>query len=372
MTPLVEDGLRIVALCPAYNEEADIARTIKSLLSQTRKIDEIVVVPNGCVDRTAEIARTFPVTVLELPRMEHKKAQALNEAWNAHAQDADIVIGIDGDSELPPHAAGDWEAEFRRYPRLGGSSSQVVMTGSGFLPRMQRAEFAKSAVISVRRGSATVVSGTGCAFRGDALREASRIPGQRGPWAYDSVVEDYYLTYRLREMGWLTVVSPTVWCRTGSMHTLKALWHQRIKWQVGTVHDLARFGVTRTNWLEWTHQFFSLLCIAFWVLWMTLEGTQIATDTWHPQYSWLAFPVFFSLIEMYWATKIHEQERDWKDFALAASLIYVYIYSFLSMGWNAVSWWKLIVGGKGSKGDLWDSQYAADGTDARELEGSFS
>ena len=364
---------RIVALCPAYNEEEDIARTIRSLLSQTRKIDEIVIIPNGCVDRTAEIAYEFPVTVLELPRMEHKKAQALNLAWQRFAQTADIVIGLDGDSELPPHAVADWELEFANNPDLGGSSSQVVMTGSGFLPRMQRAEFAKSAAVSIRRGYATVISGTGCAFRGAALRDAAGIPGQAGPWAYDSVVEDYYLTYRLREMGWEATVSPTVWCRTGSMHTLRALWHQRIKWQVGTVHDLARFGVTRTNWIEWTHQFFSLICIAFWVLWMTLEVTQMASDSWHPQWSWLFFPVFFSLIEVYWATKIHPEERDWKDFALACSLVYVYIYSFLCMGWNAVSWWKLVVGGKGSKGDLWDSQYAADGTDTqtREMEGSL-
>lgn len=352
---------RIVALVPAHNEEADIARTIASLLMQDRPLDEIVVIPNGCSDRTAEIARRYPVTVLELPRLEHKKSEALNTAWHRYARDADIVIGLDGDSELPAFAVGAWEREFSADPAVGGSSSQPVMTGWSFLSRLQRAEFTKTATIGLRRGSVSVISGTGCAFRGEALREAARIPGQAGPWSYESVVEDYYLTYQLRRLGWKCVMSPQAWCYTGSMTTVKSLWHQRIKWQVGTVHDLVRFGVTRLNWREWLTQVFGLLCIVFWVLWPALNIAEAARGHLIVNWTWLAFPVFFAVTELVHAVKI--RERDWVDLLIAGSLAGSLVFTFLSMGWVTVSWWKLL---RGHTDDLWAAQYAAEGMQTEE------
>lgn len=355
-TETIRTRPRIVAMVPAHNEEADIGRTIASLLMQARPVDEIVVIPNGCTDRTAEIARRYPVTVLELPRMEHKKSEALNNAWHRYARDADIVIGLDGDSELPWFAAGHWEQEFLADPSLGGSSSQPVMTGNSFLSRVQRAEFTKTATIGLRRGGVSVISGTGCAFSGEALREAARIPGQAGPWSYESVVEDYFLTYQLRRLGWGCVMSPSVWCYTGSMTTVRSLWHQRIKWQVGTVHDLVRFGVNRLNWREWLTQVFGLLCIAFWILWPALNFAEAARGHLIANWTWLAFPAFFSVTELVHAAKI--RGRDWVDFLIAGSLASSLAFTFLAMGWVTVSWWKLL---RGHTNDLWAAQYAAEG-----------
>jgi cellulose synthase/poly-beta-1,6-N-acetylglucosamine synthase-like glycosyltransferase len=350
-----------VALVAAYNEEADIARTIQSLLAQDRPIDDIVIIPNGCTDRTAEIARQFPVTVLELPRLAHKKAEALNIAWRERAQNADIVIGLDGDSELPPDAVRLWEQEFNSDDNIGGSSSQPVMTGNGLLPRIQRAEFSKSVMICLRRGSVSVISGTGCAFRGEALREVARTLGQAGPWTYESTVEDYFITYQLYRLGWHCVMSPSVWCYTGSMTTVKSLWHQRIKWQVGTVHDLVRFGPNRLNWREWMNQIFGLLCIMFWVLWPPLNIAEAAAGHMAANWTWLVFPAFFSVTEMIHAWKI--RGRDWVDMLIAGSLVSATVYSFLAMGWVSVSWLKLV---RDDIGDLWAAQYVAEGVTAKE------
>lgn len=347
---------RIVAMVPAHNEEADIARTIVSLLLQDRPLDDIIIIPNGCTDNTAMIARQFPVTVLELPKLEHRKSEALNLAWQQYARDADIIVGLDGDSELPPFAVGHWEREFGADTSLGGSSSQPVMTGSSFLSRVQRAEFTKSATIGLRRGSVSVISGTGCAFRGEALREASLIPGQQGPWTYESVVEDYFLTYQLRRLGWRCVMSPSVWCFTGSMKTVKSLWHQRIKWQVGTCHDLVRFGMNRLNWRDWITQGFGLLCIVFWVLWPALNVTEAVHGHFIANWTWLLFPLFFSVTEMIHAVKI--RGRDWIDFLIAGTLAAPLAFTFLAMGWVAVSWWKLV---RAHTDDLWAAQYSAEG-----------
>lgn len=78
MTTKPRQGL--VALIPAYNEAESIAATIEAVLAQTRPADHVVVILNGCTDETATIARRYPVTVMELPRLPHRKSEALNTA----------------------------------------------------------------------------------------------------------------------------------------------------------------------------------------------------------------------------------------------------------------------------------------------------
>ena len=79
----------------AHDEEAVLGACLRSLLSEGVGKDRIVVVANGCSDRTAEVARDHGVVVVE--REEPGKAAALN-AGDAVAQgfpriylDADIV-----------------------------------------------------------------------------------------------------------------------------------------------------------------------------------------------------------------------------------------------------------------------------------------
>jgi poly-beta-1,6-N-acetyl-D-glucosamine synthase len=353
----------IVALVPAHNEAEDIQNTIESLLAQERSLDQIVIVSDNSTDATVEIASRFPVTVMETVGNTHRKSGALNYAWHEVARNADLVVCADGDTILPPHAVREWEREFEANHVLGGSSSQPIMTGRGFLPRMQRNEFTKSATLSLKRGWCRVISGTGCCFRGEALRQACRIPGQEGPWTYVSVVEDYHLTFQLRKMGWKCEMSPSVFCYTGSMKTVKSLWYQRIKWQAGTCDDLIRFGFNRLNYREWMQQGFNILCIIFWVLWLSLTTAEFLTTGIHPTWWWLIFPTLFMLIEFWHVLKV--PGRDWKDILMAVSLVTVMSYTFISMGWVIVSWAKVV---RGFTGDLWAPQYRAEGMESENMQ----
>src|SRR5690606_3029353 len=150
--------------------------------------------------------------------------------------------GLDADTVLPSNAVKDWVQEFYNDPLLGGSSSKFTMLGSEFMVRLQRAEFAKWTMTSLKRGWTSVLAGTGCAIRNDVLRHVVEIYEREGPWTYDSEVEDFELTYRIRELGFYCQVSPTVRAYTDAMRSMKALWGQRMKWQVGTVDDLLRIG----------------------------------------------------------------------------------------------------------------------------------
>lgn len=57
--------MRVAAIVPAYNEEQTIGPVIEALL-ECRRVEEIIVVSDGSDDRTAEVARRYPVKVLEL------------------------------------------------------------------------------------------------------------------------------------------------------------------------------------------------------------------------------------------------------------------------------------------------------------------
>jgi glycosyltransferase involved in cell wall biosynthesis len=53
------EKLKISAVIPAYNADKYIARSIDSVLSQTRPVDEIVVVDDGSTDNTAAVIKSY-------------------------------------------------------------------------------------------------------------------------------------------------------------------------------------------------------------------------------------------------------------------------------------------------------------------------
>ena len=91
---------RIVVAVLAHNEERRIGRCLASLPLGEAGIDVHVVV-NGTTDRTAEIARTFPVTVHDWPQ------GGKSRSWNRFVLDmaevdGDAFVFVDGDAELAP------------------------------------------------------------------------------------------------------------------------------------------------------------------------------------------------------------------------------------------------------------------------------
>lgn len=404
--PLVTDAQRstdlksprVVTLIPAYNEEESIANTLQALADQTLLPDQIVAIPNGCVDNTAEIARAFPgITVLELPKLAHGKSEALNTGWHKYARNADIVICLDADTVLPPNAVEDWvkelEPDLLREPLprpwildtlrhcfatrslrplrealsvqisdqpLGGSSSKFTMLGNDFLTRLQRAEFARWTDTSLSRGWTSVLAGTGCAISGEALRRIVESTGRPGPWCYDSLVEDFELTYRIRQLGWRCQVSPTVRAYTDSMRTVKALLAQRMKWQAGTVEDLLKIGVNQLTLVDWWQQFMGLFMAATRILWVGVLIAMIAKGVLQfNAFWWVAVPLLFVSMEVYSALRIPHRDRI--DVLFALLIIPAEIFAWLRSGWFIKAWIEVLVGKLiGKRRDHWQLQYAAE------------
>lgn len=96
---LKPDNPTVSAVIPAYNAERFISGAIQSVLAQTCKIAEIIVVDDGSKDRTAEVAAAFPeVRVLRQPNA------GPGAARNAgiHAASGEWIAFLDSDDLWVP------------------------------------------------------------------------------------------------------------------------------------------------------------------------------------------------------------------------------------------------------------------------------
>jgi len=341
----------IVVLIAAHNEERSIVETLQAQTAQLRAPDRIVVAADNCDDRSVELARSVPgVTVYETVDNTAKKPGALNQAWRRFCQDADLIVCLDADTIVEPTAVGDWEAEFVANPMLGGCSAKFTMlVHAGLtrfqrtLVRIQRAEFSKWTDLALKRDRRTnVLAGTACCMRNDTLREVtdwrSRTLGRAsaGPWLETSAVEDFELTYRMREWGWEAKVSASVRAYTDAMTDLKSLWAQRMKWQVGTVSDLLDFGVNRLTRFDWWQQIQGLVAMVVRLAWILLMGAALALGLFQFHPLWLIPPLFFLANDVRQSFRIPQCEAA--DVLVAALLLPQEAFAFLRAGWFAASW----------------------------------
>jgi cellulose synthase/poly-beta-1,6-N-acetylglucosamine synthase-like glycosyltransferase len=378
--------MRITVLIAAHNEEESIRATLESSLQQTLKADRVVVAADNCTDRTVEIARSIPgVEVFETVENTHKKSGALNQGWHKTKAETDLFVTIDADTILPRNAIADWAAEFEN-PKVAGVSAKFTMmtpeevrhlAEAGELPsaarelkplsfrercwvRLQKFEFSRWTDTALRRKNrwTSVLAGTACAIRASALEEVVAAEGwYEGPWTYESAVEDFYLSYCLRSMGYECRVSANVRAYTGAMLSLKTLWRQRLKWQVGTAQDLKKIGLNRLTLVDWYQQALGLLAAWVRVAWILLMVFDLVA--YHHLYMfrfWWAFPALFVLLDVRDAMRIPHRTKA--DVLMAAVLLPQEVFAWVRAAWFTWSWAQVL---SGRVPDLWAAQIAAEG-----------
>lgn len=354
--------MRIVALVPAYNESSCISETIEALLSQTVSID-IVILPNGCTDDTADIARRYPVTVMEFGQLKHKKSEAMNLGWETYCSEADLVITVDADTVLVPTAVEEWIEEFVTNPLLAGSCARFTMIGKSFITRLQRMDFSMGIDISLRRGWTCVLAGAASCFRNSVLKQVEDLDDRAGPWSYDSAVEDFEVTYQARRLGFSCWVSPSVRAYTDAMSTWKALRSQRRKWLTGTIEDLIKFGLNKTTFVMWAQQFVGWASFLILLLFMSLLTYTLISGSWQYSPLGLVFSVIIPLLvvakNIKHSTRI--PHRDNWDVAMAASIVIYEVFSWVRTYWFLAAWGTVLLSKITKKRkDLWSMQYKAE------------
>ncbi|MET0739470.1 MAG: bifunctional polysaccharide deacetylase/glycosyltransferase family 2 protein [Acidimicrobiales bacterium] len=221
----------VSVVVPAYNEEAGIGATVRSLLDATHPEVEIVVVDDGSTDDTAAIVDRFAAEGVRLVQQPNQgKAAAL--AAGLDAAEGDLIVTADGDTIFEPGAISALVAPFDD-PRVGAVSGNTkVGNRSGVMGRWQHIEYVMGFNLDRRMYEGLdcmpTVPGAVGAFRRQAVEAAG------GP-SDDTLAEDTDLTMAIQRAGWRVVYAQDAVAWTEAPASLGGLWRQRYRWCYGTL-----------------------------------------------------------------------------------------------------------------------------------------
>jgi glycosyltransferase involved in cell wall biosynthesis len=185
--------VKITVAVPCYNGAAYVGRTIESLLNQSRSADEILVVDDGSTDESAEIARRYPVKLVQ-----HEHNAGLSAARNTAiaAATGEILAFIDVDA----FADRDWLkvllSGYNNDVQVGGVGGQgVEVNVHSLADRWRRAHASQGH--GDRPKDVEFLFGLCMSFRLDALREVGGFNE-----AFRTNGEDVEIGIRLNAAGY--------------------------------------------------------------------------------------------------------------------------------------------------------------------------
>lgn len=225
----------VSVIVPAYNEEAGIAATVRSLLDTDYQGPlEVIVVDDGSRDRTAAIVEALRLPGVRLIRKENGgKPSALN-AGLAHAR-GDVFVMVDGDTVFQRDTIRHLVAPLVS-PGIGAVSGNTkVANRDGILGRWQHIEYVigfnlDRRMFDVLQCMPTIPGAIG-AFRREALVSVGGVSD-------DTLAEDTDLTMAICRAGWKVVYEESALAWTEAPASLRQLWRQRYRWCYGTLQAM--------------------------------------------------------------------------------------------------------------------------------------
>ncbi|GAB2854113.1 bifunctional polysaccharide deacetylase/glycosyltransferase family 2 protein [Lentzea nigeriaca] len=223
----------VTVLVPAYNEEAGIEATVRTILASTTPV-HVIVIDDGSTDRTSEVVKSLHLPNVSLVRQKNAgKAAALNTGLR-HTR-TELVVMVDGDTVLEPETVGNLVQPFADHAVGAVSGNAKVGNRSGILGRWQHIEYVigfnlDRRMYDVMQCMPTVPGAVG-GFRVSALREVGGVPE-------DTLAEDTDLTMALERAGWSVVYTESARAWTEAPASLGQLWRQRYRWCYGTLQAM--------------------------------------------------------------------------------------------------------------------------------------
>lgn len=235
--PPIDPATFVTVLIPAYNEEAVIERSVRTVLASSDVRLEVIVIDDGSKDRTSAIvAEQFGTDdrVRLLTLENGGKARALNQGLAlAHGE---IVIALDADTQFEPTTIARLARWFAADPRLGAVAGNAkVGNRVNLVTRWQALEYVTAQNLERRAlawlGAMTVVPGAVGAWRKAAIDQVGGYPA-------DTLAEDQDLTIAVQRAGWGVTYDQSAIAWTEAPHSLRQLAKQRFRWAFGTIQCL--------------------------------------------------------------------------------------------------------------------------------------
>jgi cellulose synthase/poly-beta-1,6-N-acetylglucosamine synthase-like glycosyltransferase len=227
-------SVQLTVLVPAYNEAASLGDTVRSLLAQTARPADIIVIDDCSTDGTAAVARSLGVTVLRPPRNTGSKAGAQNFALS-HVR-TPYTMAIDADTTLAPDAI---EILMRAF-----ADSEVAAACGFVVPRRVRTIWERGRYIEylfaftfykqVQEYYEKPLISSGCfsVYRTAALRA-------QGGWGTRTLAEDMDLTWSFYRAGHKVRFVAEAVCYPIEPPTLTYMRKQLKRWSHGFVQNVS-------------------------------------------------------------------------------------------------------------------------------------
>ncbi|HEX6873132.1 MAG TPA: bifunctional polysaccharide deacetylase/glycosyltransferase family 2 protein, partial [Micromonosporaceae bacterium] len=224
----------VTVVVPAFNEAANIAATVRSLIANDYPNTYVIVVDDGSTDDTYAIVRRLNLPRVRVIRQPNAGKPAALNTGLAHAR-TEFVILVDGDTVFERHAVGMLLQPFLD-PEVGAVSGNTkVANRGGLLGRWQHLEYVMGfnldrRMFEVGECMPTIPGAIG-AFRRAALADVGGVPAA-------TLAEDTDLTMAILRAGWRVVYEEAAVAWTEAPATLKQLWRQRYRWCYGTMQAM--------------------------------------------------------------------------------------------------------------------------------------
>ena len=230
----------ISVLVPCFNEEENAEETVTHALALDYPEVEVIAVNDGSRDGTAAVldrlaAHHDRLRVIHLAENQGKAVALRTGALLARHE---ILVCIDGDALLDPHAAHWLVRHFVEQPTVAAvTGNPRIRNRSTILGRVQVGEFS-CIVGTIKRAQRTfgrifTVSGVITAFRRSAVHQVDY-------WSTDVLTEDIDITWKLYRAGWDVLFEPRALTWILMPETLRGLWKQRLRWAMGGAQTLLK------------------------------------------------------------------------------------------------------------------------------------
>ena len=225
---------RLTVVIPAYNEEASVTDTVRSVLQQTTPPARVIVIDDRSTDATGALARAAGAEVICPPENTGSKAGAQNLALDL--VDTPYCMAIDADTTLAPDAIERLLAPLADDPALAATCGFVVPRHVGSVwERGRYVEYLLSFTFYKPTqdyyGKPLIASGCFSAYRTERLREA-------GGWSERTRAEDMDLTWTFYRAGHHVRFVPDAVCYPIEPHGLDFMSKQLRRWSHGFVQNV--------------------------------------------------------------------------------------------------------------------------------------
>jgi len=333
------DNLSVTAIIPAFNEEKNIERTIKSVFSQTKRARKIIIIDDKSTDGTLKVLNKFHSLTIIKNNRRLGKAASINQVLSLI--ETDLALIVDADTEL--------EATFIEKACKEFSEKDIVAVSGFVLPSESSPNtFIKNARLveyvysqtTLKKGQNMinglfVLSGCCSVFKTSIIQQTG--------FPEDTVTEDLDLTWQLELNGYRTSTIDA-YASTVEPEGLIAYISQIRRWYMGFFQCLSKYNTAlfSKNPLTLTVSLLLFESLVFTILWASMIVLLFMTPFLTNELStlkWLlfnmigidlftvCFPAFFKGIEM----------GSLRDLILGIPIF----YSLRIV--NAVVWWVTFV-----------------------------